>query len=86
MKPALKTALVAALAAGGLSFAASAASAEIVCNGAGECWHVHHHYDYHPEWGLVVHPDNWTWGPNDHYTWREHHGRGYWNNGVWIRF
>jgi hypothetical protein len=86
MKLALKTALVAALAAGGLSLAATGASAEIVCNSDNQCWHVHGHYNYQPEWGVTVHPNNWAWGPTDHYTWHEHHGRGYWRNGVWITF
>ena len=63
------------------------ASAEIVCSADGAaCWHVHRHYDYKPEWGLVVHDDSWKWGPNDHYVWKEHHGRGYWQNGVWVAF
>ena len=65
---------------------ATTASAAIVCNNEGVCWHVHRHYNYDPGFGLVVHPDNWVWGPNDHYVWREHTGRGYWRNGVWITF
>jgi hypothetical protein len=65
---------------------ATAASAAVVCNAEGECWHVHHNYNYHPEFGLVVHPDGWAWGANDHYTWHEHTGRGYWHNGAWITF
>jgi hypothetical protein len=78
---------IAAAAAGGLSLAASAASADVVCNSENVCWHVHrHHYNYDPSWNVVVHPDNWRWGPSDHYSWREHEGRGYWRNGVWVRF
>jgi len=69
-----------------LTFMTTAASAEIVCNAEGECWHVHHHYEYKPEFGLTVHEDNWHWGADEHYRWREHHGRGYWHNGVWIEF
>ena len=64
----------------------TAASAAIVCNQEGECWHVRQTYDYHPEFGVVVHPDGWAWGANEHYVWREHRGRGYWHNGVWITF
>jgi hypothetical protein len=71
---------------GTLALATTGASAAIVCNGAGECWHAHHTYHYRPEWGLTVHPNNWRWGPADHYVWREHAGRGYWRNGVWVRF
>jgi len=73
----------------GLTVAAagvSAASAAIVCNGEGHCWHAKHAYNYKPEFGVTVHPNNWKWGPNDHYEWREHAGRGYWRNGVWITF
>ena len=62
------------------------ASAEIVCNGENECWHVRDHYDYKPEWGLTVHEDSWKWGADDHYKWHEHHGRGYWHNGAWVVF
>ncbi|MBS0335104.1 MAG: hypothetical protein JSS35_20240 [Proteobacteria bacterium] len=87
MKSTTKIALAAAIAVGGFGLAATSASADIVCNGENECWHVrHHHYDYRPEWGVVVHPDHWRWGAADHYRWREHTGRGYWRNGVWIRF
>jgi hypothetical protein len=34
----------------------------------------------------VIHPDNWKWGDADHYKWREHEGRGYWRDGVWVTF
>jgi hypothetical protein len=88
LKTLAKLTLAAAVAAGGAAMYASAANAEIVCNAENECWHVrgHHHYHYRPEWGVVVHPDDWRWGDADHYRWREHEGRGYWHNGVWIRF
>jgi len=65
---------------------ASDASAAIACNREGECWHVRNRYNYHPEFGIVVHPDGWRWGVNERFRWREHPGRGYWRNGVWIRF
>lgn len=81
-----KLALATLFGAGVLAFTAGTAAADIVCNQEGECWHVRHHYDYHPEFGLVVHPDGWAWGPNDHYRWHEHSGRGYWKGGVWISF
>jgi hypothetical protein len=86
MKLAIRTLLVGALAAGGLTLGATTATAEIVCNSDNVCWHVRTHYEYHPEWGIVVHPDDWAWGPADHYSWREHEGRGYWRSGVWITF
>lgn len=62
------------------------AFADVVCNSDGECWHVHRHYEYKPEFGVTVHPDTWQWGQDDHYRWREHSGRGYWRSGVWIAF
>lgn len=86
MKNILKLAAATALGAGILGATATSASAEIVCNRDGDCWHVRHHYVYKPEFGLVVHPDNWRWATSDHYRWREHHGRGYWRSGVWVSF
>jgi hypothetical protein len=64
----------------------SSASAAIVCNADNVCWHVHRHYRYHHEWNLMVRPDDWRWGPQDHYSWREHHGRGYWDHDRWVAF
>ncbi len=86
MKSATKISAAALLGLSALSFTASAASAAIACNGEGHCWHIKHAYAYKPEYGVVVHPDNWKWGPAEHYEWREHAGRGYWRNGVWIKF
>jgi hypothetical protein len=86
MKTYLKLAAAAAFAAGTLALTATSAAAYVVCNGEGECWHTHRHYTYHPEFGVVVHPDNWHWGADEHFTWHEHIGRGYWHNGVWIQF
>lgn len=85
MKSSLKYAAAAVFGAGMLALTAGSASASIVCNGAGECWHVRRPYTYPPEAGIVVHPEGWKWGPDVHYTWREHPGRGYWRNGVWVR-
>lgn len=86
MKLASKFAVAALVGVGALTLSAANASAAIVCNGAGYCWHVRGHYHYHPEWGLVVHPNGWHWGPGEHYVWHEHRGRGYWRDGVWVRF
>jgi hypothetical protein len=86
MKKFAKLAAAAVVSAGALALTTSAASAYIVCNANGVCWHTHHRYVYRPAFGLVVHPDTWHWGPGRHYVWREHHGRGYWRNGVWITF
>jgi hypothetical protein len=81
-----KLILATIIGAGALAATAGTASAEIVCNGAGDCWHVREHYDYQPAFGLSVHPDNWRWGDRDHYRWHEHEGRGYWKGGVWVTF
>jgi hypothetical protein len=78
-----------ALAAVGLlALSASTASAAIVCNEEGDCWHVRDHYGYRPEYGVRVYPDDWRWRDADarRYRWREHDGRGYWRRGVWIGF
>ena len=74
------------LGASALAATAGAASAAIVCNRFGECWHVRAAYAYRPEFGLAVHPNTWRWGAGERYVWREHPGRGYWRNGVWITF
>ena len=37
-------------AAGGLVFAAAGASAAVVCNDEGDCWHVKGEAGYKPEW------------------------------------
>jgi hypothetical protein len=59
------------------------AAAEIVCSGD-TCWHTHERYEYPADARIVVHPDNWRWGSSEHYTWREHEGRGYWRDQRWI--
>jgi hypothetical protein len=86
MKLLAKLSAAALLAGGTLALSAASATAEIACNGEGQCWHVHHRYTYAPEAGVVIHPDGWRWGVGDHYVWREHTGRGYWRNGIWIKF
>jgi hypothetical protein len=72
------------VAAGALGLAATGASATVVCNDDGDCWHVKGKIHYKPEFHLHTHPDNWKWARNDHYKWREHGGHGYWKGGVWI--
>ena len=67
-----------------LILGASAASAEIVCNHEGGCWHVKDHGWIKPEHGLIVHPDSWKWAEHEHYRWREHEGRGYWQGDRWV--
>ena len=86
MKKLMQGASAALIAAAALAITATSASANVVCNGEGECWHVQDHYNYDPAFGVTVHPDNWKWGDADHYRWREHEGRGYWKGGVWVTF
>ena len=87
MTKALKTAALAAmLGLGAVVATTGAASAYVVCNNEGECWHVRDQYTYPTGFGIVVHDDNWRWGDADHYRWHEHDGRGYWRNGLWVTF
>lgn len=78
--------LAALVGAGGLSLSTTAASAAIVCNRDGDCWHVKRNYRYQPSFRLFIHPDNWHWGKKEHFRFREHDGRGYWKNGMWMTF
>jgi Ni/Co efflux regulator RcnB len=80
---------LAAASAAAITFAATAASAEVVCNRAGECWHVDRHYHYDRGVGVVVHPDDWYFHQHwdDKHRWRDYHeGRGYYRDGIWIPF
>jgi hypothetical protein len=70
--------------ASALTLTATAASAEIVCNAEGDCWHVRGKAEYKPELKLQVHPDSWKWSGSEHYRWREHEGHGYWRGGNWV--
>jgi hypothetical protein len=72
--------------AGALVMATTNASARIVCNEDGDCWHAHEDYDYRPEFKLTVHPDDWKWKEGGKYRWHEHEGRGYWHGGAWTTF
>ena len=42
-----------------LALLSSTASAEIACNREGDCWHVREIRHFHPEHGVVIHPDDW---------------------------
>jgi hypothetical protein len=81
-----KLAMVALMGASALAFSASSASARIVCNEDGDCWHVHADYDYQPSFGLSIHPDDWKWKDGEKHAWREHEGRGYWRGKDWKDF
>lgn len=77
---------IAIAAAGVLALTAGTASAEIVCNDDGDCWHVRESGEYPAELKLRVYPNDWKWTEHDKYRWREHTGpgRGYWRSGVWV--
>jgi hypothetical protein len=80
----MKFITLAFIGAAALAVSATGASADIVCNGDGDCWHSRAHAEYKPELKLNVHPDGWKWRESDHNRWREHEGRGYWRSGVWV--
>jgi hypothetical protein len=75
-----------AIGAAALALAATSASAAVVCNDEGDCWHVKGEAKYKPELKLHVYGDDWKFADKDkdRYRWREHEGRGYWRSGVWI--
>jgi hypothetical protein len=88
-KKAVSAGLVAALGLGLVAMSATTASAEVVCNAAGDCWRVNNHYDYDPAFGLTVYDNDWYRAHryDRHYHWRAYRGgRGYYRDGVWIRF
>ena len=86
-----KFAAAALLGLGAIALSAGTASAEVVCNHEGDCWHTDRHYHYEHGVQVEVHPDSWyfhrDWDHDNDHHWRGHHeGRGYWRNGVWITF
>jgi hypothetical protein len=74
------------LSASALTMAATNASARIVCNEDGDCWHAKTDYEYQPAFGLSVHPNDWKWKEGEKHAWREHEGKGYWHGGSWKEF
>jgi len=64
----------AAIGAGMVMIPISGASAAIVCQGH-TCWHTQEAYDFPHRAGVVVHEDNWRWGPRERFSFREHEGR-----------
>jgi len=80
-----KTLAGAIIGAGILAGSSISASAAIVCNG-NVCWHTHERYTYPPDAGVVIHEDNWRWGPSERFTFREHEGRGYWRGDDWVNW
>ena len=84
-----KTLLVTAALAGGLAMMAAApASARVVCNNVGDCWHTDAPPARVPGIQFSVHPDDWyfhqRWDRDDRHFRDYHEGRGYYRGGVWI--
>jgi hypothetical protein len=82
-------ALALVLGLGGLAASFSTASAYVVCNAEGDCWHTDRRYHYDPALGVIYHPDDWYFHQHwdDHHHWRDYHdGRGYWRGGQWHPF
>ena len=85
----LKTLLLAGgLSLGGLIAAAAPASAYIVCNRDGDCWHTDRR-ERAPGVTFQYHPDDWyfhrDWDGDRDRHWRGYHeGRGYWRGGIWV--
>jgi len=87
----LKTALSAAavtvlMSTGALIATTGAASARMVCNDTGDCWHTDSRVRA-PGVRFDYHPDDWyfhqSWDGDRHY--RDYHeGRGYYRGGLWI--
>jgi hypothetical protein len=69
-----------------IAVTATGATARIVCNGEGDCWHPRGDFEFVPAAGVTIHPDNWRWRKDEHFAWREHEGRGYWRGGRWTEF
>ncbi len=77
------------LALGAFTIASAAAmtgtaSARVVCNEDGDCWHSREAVVYPPTLGLTIHEnDDWKWGEGEKHHWREHEGKGYWKGDKW---
>ena len=85
------TAIASLLGVGAVAATATSASAYVVCNAVGDCWHTDRHYQYDTGLRVQMHPDSWyfhrDWDHDNTYHWRQHHdGRGYFRNGVWVTF
>ena len=87
-KKTISTAALALLMGAGALVAASApASARVVCNRDGDCWHTDS-VPVVPGVRLETHPDDWYfhqhWDGADRHYRDYHEGRGYYRSGVWI--
>ena len=78
-----RTLALGALVGAGIAAMSGSASARIVCNDDGDCWHSKTVEVFPPTLGLTIHEDNWKWNDGDKRHWREHEGKGYWKGGNW---
>jgi hypothetical protein len=79
-----RTVAFGALVSVGIIATAGSASARVVCNEDGDCWHNRDVQVFPPALGLTVHEDdNWKWGEGEKHHWREHEGKGYWKGDKW---
>lgn len=83
----LKTLILGAAIAGAMTALAGPASAYVVCNRDGDCWHTETRYS-RPGLRFDYYPDDYYFHQNwDRRHWRGHReGRGYWRNGIWLTF
>jgi hypothetical protein len=80
-------ALAAVIGLGALG-AGGAASAHVVCNSQGDCWHTDYR-DHYPRHRMTYHNDDWyfhqKWEQDKARHWREmHESHGYYDNGQWV--
>ena len=83
------TAIAVLLATGALVVTIGTASARVVCNAEGDCWHTDS-FPVVPGIRFNIHPDDWYfhqhWDTDKEHHYRDsHEGRGYYKGGVWIQ-
>ena len=83
------TAIAVLLATGALVVTIGTASARVVCNAEGDCWHTDS-VPVVPGIRFNIHPDDWYfhqhWDTDKDHHYRDYHeGRGYYKGGVWVQ-
>jgi hypothetical protein len=84
------SAIAALVGAGALMVTAAPATARVVCNNEGDCWHTDSVPRHVPGVTFNVHPDDWYfhqhWDSDRDRHFRDYHeGRGYYRGGVWVQ-
>ena len=96
IKKSLLTASAGLVAVFGFALTSQSASARVVCNDHGDCWHTSERISYPPDLHVRVYNDRFrdqryrdrAWR-RYHRTWHDEnheHDHGAWRNGVWITF